>query len=90
MSHATKKDLAFYGITGAIALLLYATGLHTQTIAYVQQAILTTGLIRPDTDGLGRLGENTAPASAQNLNFRMVDVNGRAVEADDLEGKWCL
>lgn len=90
MSPGAKKDLLFYGVTGAVALLLYLTGLHTQAIAYLQQGILATGLIRPDTGGVGTLAEDTAPAPAaqmDNLNFRMVDRAGQPVDGRDLAGK---
>ncbi|NJB86421.1 thiol-disulfide isomerase/thioredoxin [Lewinella marina] len=95
MSPGTKKDLAFYGIAGVVALLLYVTGLHTQAIAYVQQGILATGLIRPDTDGVGlsdvapepAVPAPPAAASPNPLNFPMVDVNGQPVVAGSLSGK---
>ncbi|WP_254827777.1 redoxin domain-containing protein [Lewinella sp. JB7] len=90
MSPGTKKDLIFYGVAGMIALLLYVTGLHTQAIAYVQQGILATGLIRPDTELVRSSPADTAPARAarmENLDFRMVDAAGEGVSAESLAGK---
>ncbi len=75
-----KKELKSWGIIGAIFLVLYLTGLHTQVAAFAQRAILSTGLITADTE----ISDNTEDAD---FDFQLKNLNGEVVNLSDYKGK---
>ncbi len=81
MSPRTRDFLASWVLPALIFGGLYVGGLHTPVIAFLQRGILSTGLFQPDTDDI----EGGAPTVA--MDFRMVDGQGRPVDAADLAGK---
>ncbi|PHN01097.1 TlpA family protein disulfide reductase [Flavilitoribacter nigricans] len=85
MKKEVKKELVQFGIIGLIALVLYATSLHTQAIGYLQRALLATGLIRPDTEQLAAAELESRPPL--DLNIGLLDVNGQPVVMEAFRGK---
>ncbi len=65
---------------------LYLTGLHTPVLAFLQRGILATGVLQPDV-ALPQEGGAAGAAQAGNLDFRMVDAAGTAIDARSLAGK---
>ncbi|MDX1671282.1 MAG: TlpA disulfide reductase family protein [Balneolaceae bacterium] len=45
-----KRELIEWGILIGVAGVLWLTGLHTEVIGKIQQAILWTGVLQPDTE----------------------------------------
>lgn len=73
MKESIKKELWSWGIIAIIALILYATGLHTQVIGFFQRAILATGLIRPDTEQLAEKELENQPTVDLNIALQGTD-----------------
>ncbi len=68
-----KRTFIEWGVIGGIALLLYATGLHTEVIGTLQRGMLWTGLFDADTS-------NIATTEGPHLNSRDYDF---ALQASD-------
>lgn len=86
MNKKTKKNIIEYGIIAAVILTLFATGLHTEVIGFLQRGILKTGLMDPDlkeTNGFANK-ENNPPA---NYNLSLVNSNGEEISMEDYRGK---
>lgn len=45
-----KRDLIEWGLLLLVPLVLYLTGLHTEVLGRMQQALLWTGVLQPDTE----------------------------------------
>jgi thiol-disulfide isomerase/thioredoxin len=43
-----KRSFIEWGVLGAVVIILWVTGLHTQVIGTMQRGLLATGLIKPD------------------------------------------
>lgn len=70
-----------WGIIAIIFLTLYLTGLHTDVAALAQRAILSTGIITPDTE---------LPESEKldvDYNFKLQHLEGNVVNLEDFKGK---
>ena len=80
-----KRDLIEYGVLIGIAILLYATGLHTEVIGRLQSVILWTGIFQPDVSGARTDGkpagalyfvtEDGTPGALQDYSGRTVFIN---------------
>jgi thiol-disulfide isomerase/thioredoxin len=86
---ARYRDLLLnYVLPLAFVGVLYVTGLHTPFIGYLQQGILATGVFRPDTElALEAADRRSATPTTENLDFHMIDREGRPVDAKELAGK---
>ncbi|WP_258105812.1 TlpA disulfide reductase family protein [Marinoscillum sp. MHG1-6] len=74
-----KRELIEWVILIAVAGTLYFTGYHTEVIGFVQRLVLSTGIIKPDTE---------PDASTQaNYNFELVNAAGRVVAFEEFKGK---
>lgn len=95
-SNSSKKSLIQYAIFGLIAIVLYATGLHTEVIGFAQRGLLETGLMNPDVEQ----GKKLASAETGNENLKEVtnnpdasfdlnlkDENGELVPLSKFKGK---
>lgn len=87
-----KKTLIEYGIIAAVALTLYATGLHTEVIGFVQRGLLATGLITPKIETTHQNEtENevtaTATATPADFNLTLMDEDGNTLSLADFKGK---
>lgn len=85
-----KKTLIEYGIIAAIALTLYATGLHTEVIGFVQRGLLATGLITPKIETIHKnesQNEIAANATPADFNLTLMDEDGNTLSLADFKGK---
>lgn len=88
-----KKTWLQYGVFAAVALTLYATGLHTEVIGFAQRGLLATGLMNPDVSNIAvahTTADDTALTSAANkadFNMKLMDRDGNITSLDDLKGK---
>ena len=85
-----KKTLIEYGIIAAVALTLYATGLHTEVIGFVQRGLLATGLITPKIETTHQNeteNEVTATATPADFNLTLMDEDGNTLSLADFKGK---
>ena len=78
---STKRNLTEWAIIIGVAGLLYFTGLYTDVIGYVQQAVLMTGIIQPEM--------NIPPEKQINADFNLtlVSFNYDIVPLEKLKGK---
>lgn len=90
-----KQSWFQYAVFGVIALVLYATGLHTEVIGFAQRGLLETGLLNPRVEerieptGTGSLGnsEDKKNYPVADLNLKLRDINGNVLSLADLKGK---
>ena len=74
-----KKAWIEFGIIAAVALILYATGLHTEVIGFAQRGILATGLKNPSVKEIteARSNENematTSALVPADFNLKLID-----------------
>lgn len=94
--NSTKKSLIQYAVFGLIAIVLYATGLHTEVIGFAQRGLLETGLMNPDVEqgkrvasaetsqkGLKEVRENPDAS----FDLKLKDENGDLVPLSNFKGK---
>ena len=102
---STKKTLIEYGIIAAVALVLYATGLHTEVIGFAQRGLLATGLLTPNIENVSQTNSDenepstaSAPTPAD-FNLTLMNENGKTISLEEFKGKvifmnmwatWCL
>lgn len=92
---STKRTLLEYAIIALVGITLYATGLHTEVIGFMQRGILATGLITPKIetppqnaaqDGDSELKASSV-ATAADFNLTLMDEEGNSISLGDFEGK---
>lgn len=76
-----KKLVKEWGIIVAVLLFLYFTGLYTDVAALAQRAVLSTGLITPDTELPADEKENA------DYNLSLQTLDGKVVNLSDFKGK---
>jgi thiol-disulfide isomerase/thioredoxin len=76
------RELRSWALPALIFGGLYVSGLHTEAIGKVQQLILATGLIRPDTEN-----RTSASAASGEYTFQFKTLDGKSVSLADLKGK---
>ncbi|TXE07750.1 TlpA family protein disulfide reductase [Gelidibacter salicanalis] len=90
-----KKTWIQYGIFAAIAITLYATGLHTEVIGFAQRGLLATGLMNPDVKDITQVrhSENSsdtatlATTNQADFSLKLMDRDGNITSLADLKGK---
>ena len=94
---SNNKTWLQYAIFAAIAIVLYATGLHTEVIGFAQRGLLETGLMNPDVTETREVAqvqksepeslktENRNPEASFNLQLR--DPDGNIVPLSQFKGK---
>ncbi len=89
----TKKTLIQYGVIAVVALILYATGLHTEVIGFAQRGLLATGLRTPNVKNIAQnesdINEKTttsAPTLAD-FNLTLMDEEGRTISLAEFKDK---
>ncbi len=92
-----KRTWIQYAIFGAIALVLYATGLHTEVIGFAQRGLLETGLMNPDLKERKEVARTDQSKSVSlediqkdpkaNFNLKFRDSEGKIISLSDLKGK---
>ena len=82
-----------YGIIAAVAITLYATGLHTEVIGFAQRGLLATGLMTPSVEKIAqdKSDENKATASTTHapadFNLTLLDENGATKSLAEFKDK---
>ena len=85
-----------YGVVAAVAVTLYATGLHAEVIGFAQRGFLATGLMDPDVEQYAQmaktegqsLDEMQKPKPTQaDFDFNLIDKEGKAVSLSKFKGK---
>lgn len=92
---STKKTLIEYGVIAAVAITLYATGLHTEVIGFLQRGILATGLMTPKIETTHKdathESENEIAASSTStpadFNLNLMDEEGNILSLADFKDK---
>ena len=90
---STKRNLIEYGIIAAVAITLYATGLHTEVIGFAQRGLLATGLMTPSVEKIAqdKSDENEATASTTHapadFNLTLLDENGATKSLAEFKDK---
>lgn len=86
---STKRTLLEYGIIAIVALTLYATGLHTEVIGFMQRGLLATGLITPKIENKHQNEtENvTTTTTPADFNLMLMDEDGNTLSLADFKGK---
>ena len=89
---STKRTLLEYGIIALVALILYATGLHTEVIGFMQRGLLATGLITPkiETPYQNETDNELATTTTSNqadFNLTLMDEDGNTLSLADFKGK---
>src|SRR5690554_3850593 len=76
-----KKEIKSWGIILSVFALLYFTGWITPVMGGLQSLILSTGLIKPDTE--------SPFLSHDNFDYsgRFTDINGERINLNDARGK---
>lgn len=87
-----RRSLIEYGIIAVVALTLYATGLHTEVIGFMQRGILATGLITPkiETPHQSEAEDETSSSSTAvpaDFNLTLMDEDGNTHSLADFKGK---
>lgn len=88
-----KRTWIQYGIFAAVAITLYATGLHAEVIGFAQRGLLATGLMNPDveemahvTNNENEIATNTATTKAD-FNLKLTDKEGNTRSLEEFKGK---
>ncbi|MEH6704464.1 MAG: TlpA disulfide reductase family protein [Galbibacter orientalis] len=95
MDKKKKKTWIQYAIFAAVAIFLYATGLHTEVIGFAQRGLLATGLMNPDVAEIAqtRNNENTeaitenARLTEADYNLKLTDRDGNIHSLEEFKGK---
>lgn len=92
-----KKTWIQYAVFAAVAITLYATGLHTEVIGFAQRGLLETGLMNPDVREKRVIAQADQSESVSvndikkdpkaNFNLKLRDPEGNIVPLSDLKGK---
>ena len=87
-----KRTWIEYIIIAAVVIILYATGLHTEVIGFIQRGILATGIMTPkiETVHQDEAKNNIAPSTATtpaDFNLALMDENGHTLSLEDFKGK---
>lgn len=86
----TKRTLIEYGIIAAVAIILYATGLHTEVIGFAQRGLLATGLMTPSVENAQDKSNEHQLETAHppaDFNLTLMDENGKTISLAEFKGK---
>lgn len=84
---STKKPTSFkravleWGVILGVFGILYVTGLHTEVIGGLQRVLLSTGIIRPDTE------IDASDIKKANFNMPLISLEGDRTSLKEFEGK---
>ena len=82
MNENLKKFLKEWGIILGIVLVLYFTGLYRPVMSFMQQMILSTGIIKPDTSL-----ETDEEYIITDYQWTLQTLDGQPVQFESLKGK---
>lgn len=87
-----KRTLIEFIIIAVIAITLYATGLHTEVIGFMQRGLLATGLLTPKIEAVHQdnnendIKSSTASTPAS-FNLTLMDEAGNTLSLEYFKGK---
>lgn len=87
-----KRTWIEYIVIIVIAITLYATGLHTEVIGFMQRGLLATGIMTPKIETVHQdedkndIASSTATTPAD-FNLALMDENGNTLSLADFKGK---
>jgi len=91
MNKKTKKSLIEYSVIGAIILTLFATGLHTEVLGFMQRGLLATGMMNPDLEQKAELATAEVAAIDSNpkadFSMKLINSKGEKVSMEEFRGK---
>ncbi|MBK5193654.1 MAG: TlpA family protein disulfide reductase [Flavobacteriaceae bacterium] len=91
MNKKTKKSLIEYSVIGAIILTLFATGLHTEVLGFMQRGLLATGIMNPDLEQKAELataGVATIDSNPKaDFSMNLINSEGEKVSMEEFRGK---
>lgn len=88
-----KTNLVQYGVIALVAIVLYATGLHTEVIGFAQRGLLATGLMNPDLKNIAEVRDNENESSElskpikADFSLKLIDAEGNLTSLEDMKGK---
>ena len=91
MNKKTKKSIIEYSVIGAIILTLFATGLHTEVLGFMQRGLLATGIMNPDLEQKAELASadiasvDSSPKADFSMN--LINSKGERVSMEEFRGK---
>lgn len=86
MNKKIKNNLKEFAITGAVLLVLFVTGLHTDVFGFIQRGILETGLMNPKVEEKTSPAKQTANPKAD-FNMQLINSKGEKVSMEAFKGK---
>lgn len=91
MNKKTKKSLIEYSVIGAIILTLFATGLHTEVLGFMQRGLLATGIMNPDLEQKAEIASaDTATIDSSpkaDISMNLINSKGEKVSMEEFRGK---
>ena len=90
---STKRTLIEYGIIATVAIILYATGLHTEVIGFAQRGLLATGLLTPNVEKMTpdksdeKETTTISDYTPADFNLTLMDEDGETISLAEFEGK---
>lgn len=91
MNKKTKKSLIEYSVIGAIILTLFATGLHTEVLGFMQRGLLATGIMNPDLEQKAEIASaDTATIDSSpkaDFSMNLINSKGEKVSMEEFRGK---
>lgn len=92
---STKRTLIEYAIIAIVGITLYATGLHTEVIGFVQRGFLATGLLTPKIEAPHQDTTNetesgvaaTSTSIPADFNLSLMDEDGTTKSLEEFKGK---
>tara|TARA_R110000868_G_scaffold306734_4_gene568176 strand:- start:47691 stop:48290 length:600 start_codon:yes stop_codon:yes gene_type:complete len=76
-----KKAVIEWGVILGVFGILYFTGLHTEVIGGLQRVLLSTGILRPNTE------IDASNFKKANYNMPIISLDGERTSLEDFEGK---
>ncbi len=76
-----KKAIREWAVILGVFGILYVTGLHTEVIGGLQRILLSTGILRPDTE------VDPGEIRKANYNMPLITLDGERASLSDFEGK---
>ena len=89
----SKKSWIQYAIFAIVAIVLYATGLHTEVIGFAQRGLLETGLMNPSISREKPRTDSTTESIEKSRNpdasfeLKLRDEDGNSVPLEQFKGK---
>lgn len=82
----TKRIFIEYGIIAAVAIILYATGLHTEVIGFAQRGLLATGLLTPSVENTkDKSDEMETTDTPADFNLTLMSEDGKTVSLSEFK-----